>query len=1005
MKTQLLLCGFLLTLTAGLAQADYFQQEVDYQIDVRLDDQAHVLHGALQLQYRNNAPQALDTLYIHLWPNAYRNRQTAYARQALRMGNTDFYYAGPDQRGGIDSLNFRINGDSVAWSYHPEHIDIARILLPAPLQPGAALTLETPFRVDLPYCFSRLGHAEQSYQITQWYPKPAVYDQQGWHPMPYLDMGEFYSEFGRFDVRITLPKNYRLAATGELQNPEEHAWLQGLAANPLSEDGKNSFPPSDSETKTLRFTAKQVHDFAWFADKRFQVRHDTLQLASGRVVDAWAFFTKTEQELWQDATDYVKRSLRFYSGLVGEYPYPQATAVETTLGAGGGMEYPMITNIGYAGSARSLDEVITHEVGHNWFYGILGSNERVHPWMDEGLNSYYEQRYMQTFYEDREPPLPDLLLADTSLDLGRLGYLYQARRRLDQAPDTHSDEFAPINYFVSAYDKPAKALALLHGYVGEATFDAAMQAYYDQWKFRHPQPDDFREVLEAETGEELGWLFEGLLYSNQKTDYKISKVQQRGRRLEVQLKNRGGVDCPVPLAAYRNGRLDSLYWIPGFEGKKNIRLQGGDATLQLDPHRLTLDLYRVNNRYAPGSLLPALRLPQLRLLGAVQNSEHPAVFVLPVVSWNNYDKTMPGLLLYNHTLPEQRFEFALAPMYGIGTGRLTGLGDVHANFYPTEGELIYRLRAGLSARRFTYRTVNRFEQDLGFTRLQPYVEADFATPHDKRLRRQLRLEAVWLEEERQSFEDPANPGLTTEAFFLQRAELELANERAVSPFSWLFALEHAAFDNFTGAQRYVKATVEWQAVFHYGEDQAAYLRLFGGYFLYNSEREANYIGRAAFNLIDQGSNDYRYDNYYLGRTDNTGIWSQQLSVRNGGFKTPVDNGFNLGRSNDYLLAANFHVDLPREALFGIPIKPYIDLAYAKNRQPIAGDPSFSDQFFYSGGLMIAVLNNAVAVHFPLLNSANLEDRLAERGNYWSRISFRFSLQQLNPWKAADRLRF
>lgn len=1002
--TLLLLFGLPLLMPA---QAGYFQQQVDYKIEVILDDEQHELHGHIAIDYQNNAPQALDTLYFHLWPNAYRNQQTAYAKQALRMGNTDFYFAPESKRGRIDSLQFQVDGQTVSWGYHPEHIDIAQLVLPESIPSGGAVQITTPFRVDIPYCFSRLGHVGQAYQITQWYPKPAVYDQQGWHPMPYLDMGEFYSEFGHFEVEITLPENYRVAATGQLETESERVFLQQLATEQTAYSDTLAFPPSAKALKTLRYTAERVHDFAWFADKRFEVRMDTLLLASGQPVEAWAFFTQVERELWLDATDYIKRSVRFYSDLVGLYPYPQATAVQTVLEAGAGMEYPMITNIGEAGDARSLDQVITHEVGHNWFYGILGSNERVHPWMDEGLNSYYEERYMRRHY-DSKSPLPPFLMVDTSMNLGDIGYLYQARRRLDQAPDTPSDQFAPINYFLGAYSKPAEALHFLETYWGAAKFDAAMQAYYRNWQFKHPMPADFRRVIEQEGGERLDWLFDGLLFSNGKTDYSIRKVKQRGKQLEVELRNRGGISSPVPLGLMKAGTLDTLHWLTGFEGRKTVRLSANGATsLQIDPEGVSLELYRTNDEYDLSSLLPRWEWPGFKPLGALQGNRRTALFALPLVAWNNYDKTLPGLLIYNHTLPEQRFEFELAPMIGTATGRLSGLGNMHVNLYPGEGNFIHRMRLGLSGRRFTYRRVARFDQHLGFDRLQPYLRFDFATPHHKRLRKQLLLRALWLGEEALDFPNlPIDPEVITRTTFLQRAELTLANERVISPYTWTFALEHQQFDDVFGEpQRYIKASAAWEAAFNYSKQQAVHLRLFGGYFLYNTQREANNFSPAAFNLISQGFNDYRFDDLYFGRSEGSGFWSRQVSMRDGGFKNIIGQGFSLGRSNDYILSANFWVDLPKDALFGIPVKPYLDLGYFNDTRTISGDPVFGDQFIWSGGLMLSVFNDAVAVYLPLLSSLNLADRQAELGDYWQRIAFQFNLKPFHPWEQLDRLRF
>ena len=248
----------------------------------------------------------------------------------------------------------------------------------------------------------------QHYEMTQWYPKPAVYDHKGWHPMPYLNQGEFYSEFGTFDVKITLPQDYRIMATGDIiRGDDEYNWLDSLAA---VTDSINQLPADDfkilleshkkvvkidsdssvsSEMKTIHFHQENVHDFAWFADKKWLVQKGKLSLTdSKRDVTLWSFYLPKNAEMWKNSIEYLHDSGYWYSRYYGDYPYNHITAVDGDLSAGGGMEYPNITVIASMPSKQMLEMVIMHEVGHNWFYGILGSNERYHTWMDEGLNQY-----------------------------------------------------------------------------------------------------------------------------------------------------------------------------------------------------------------------------------------------------------------------------------------------------------------------------------------------------------------------------------------------------------------------------------------------------------------------------------------------------------------------------------------------------------------------------------------------------------------------------------------
>ncbi|MDP1746068.1 MAG: M1 family peptidase, partial [Bacteroidota bacterium] len=256
MKKSILL--FLLLPFAGIAQP-YFQQEVHYTINVKLDDVKNEIAGDESIEYINNSPNQLSFIYMHLWPNAYKDHTTSLAKEFLKNQEEKFYFSKEKERGYIDQLDFKIDGQPAKYELLKDSIDICKLFLNQPLKSGEKITITTPFHVKIPSGeFSRLGHIGQSYQITQWYPKPAVYDRNGWNYMPYLNQGEFYSEFGTFDVSITLPKNYVLGATGDMVDGEkELEWLNQKVKETeaiTSFDSKDlAFPVSDSATKTLRF--------------------------------------------------------------------------------------------------------------------------------------------------------------------------------------------------------------------------------------------------------------------------------------------------------------------------------------------------------------------------------------------------------------------------------------------------------------------------------------------------------------------------------------------------------------------------------------------------------------------------------------------------------------------------------------------------------------------------------------------------------------------------------
>lgn len=513
------------------AFSQYWQQEVNYTIDVSLNDKDHTLTGFEKIEYINNSPDTLKFIWFHVWPNAYKNDKTAFSDQLLENGDTKFYFSDKEQKGYINRLDFRVNNITTETQDHPQHIDIIKLILPSPLPPNQKILITTPFHEKLPYNFSRGGHDGQSYQVTQWYPKPAVYDSKGWHPMPYLDQGEFYSEFGSFDVSITVPENYVVAATGELQNAEEKEFLKTRSSytwEPIKRKVKTKsgpiktvidlFPSSSANIKILRFKQNNVHDFAWFADKRFIVNQDTCRLASGRVIDVFTYYTPTQKFTWVNSIRLAKDAIHHYSSLIGEYPYNIVSVVQGPESFGGGMEYPTITVISPSKNEKSLDNTIAHEIGHNWFYGILASNERAHPWMDEGINTFYDDKY----YIKKYGPLHQS---------ERSEFETKAATKTDQPINTTSEKFSERNYNLVAYYKTSEWMRYLESQVGTEAFNKAMQEYYRRWQFKHPQPEDFKKVIEESSGKDVDSVFsyldkKGILPSQQRTGSHVISIWQ-----------------------------------------------------------------------------------------------------------------------------------------------------------------------------------------------------------------------------------------------------------------------------------------------------------------------------------------------------------------------------------------------------------------------------------------------------------------------------------------------
>ena len=643
---------------------------------MELNDEAHTLSAHEKVTYTNNSPDTLNFIWFHLWPNAYKNDSSALAQQFLRLGSTRFKYTKERDRGYIDSLDFYIDGIDAEWQFHPEWIDVAKVTLPKPLHPDGIITIETPFFVKLPKVISRLGHSGNHYEITQWYPKPAVYDKDGWHPMPYLNMGEFYSEFGSFDVKITLPKNYRIMATGDIVDSEQElAWLDSLAVvgdslNTLDDKDfkktikklqkerkknkkkkkKDPEPKAEPVMKTVHFKQVKVHDFAWFADPYWIVQKGKLWLEdSTRQIILWSMYLPKNAEIWRSSIEYLHDSGYWYSRFYGDYPYNHITAVDGDMSAGGGMEYPNITVISRDRSKDMLEYVIMHEVGHNWFYGILGNNERDHTWLDEGLNEYTNIRYWEKKYAARNNQFIIQDFAQNKLGIGKnfdihlFHYLAIAGigKNRDAQPLNISanKNFTYANYSQN-YTRTAVMMRFLQHYLGEQKIDQIMQDFYDTWKFRHPKPDDFKFFFEKHLDEDISWFFENVF---EKTNYIDFCITKNGNTFW--LTNSGTFNVPVEIGYYdQSGEEISRSWVRTNETITQLDTPPNSTSATIDPDQIMPDIHRVNNTTKRGI--------KTHFIFDKPSYYDRDIFIVPwLFSYNTYNGFTPGLYVWNGFLP------------------------------------------------------------------------------------------------------------------------------------------------------------------------------------------------------------------------------------------------------------------------------------------------------------------------------------------------------------------
>ncbi len=937
MKKFLLIFAYWLPLTA-LAQKTYWQQEVNNTIDVSLNSIERTLDGFIKIQYTNNSPDTLGFIWFHLWPNAFKTDRTAFSEQMLENGKTSFYFSDKEQRGYINRLDFRVNGTEAKTEDHPLYIDVAKVILPKPLLPGHQIEITTPFHVKLPYNFSRGGYIGHSFQITQWYPKPAVYDNRGWHEMPYLDQGEFYSEFGNFDVRITLPKNYVVAATGELQNEEEEKWMLTRTKETTSKKQEirvGSQKPKQTpnhkiqvtnnkpqilitETKTLQFKQNNIHDFAWFADKNFAVAHDTLQLTSGKIVDVYSYYLPERNSSWKKCIQFIKNAVRFHSTSIGEYPYNVVSAVEAKTGLGGGMEYPTIASIPTSLPEKKLEEVIEHEIGHNWFYSALANNEREHAWLDEGMNTFYDYKFSWQngsqfqFINIKAPLLQRKMPYDAVPVLERT---FETIKK-DQPISTSSEEFSYANYGLMAYEKTAEWVKMLENNLGADVFANCMKEYYRQWQFKHPYPEDFKKIVENVSGKNVDSIF---------------------------------------LLLNKKGLLE--------ETKRKTKLTF--------------------------------------LFNAKETNKYNYISVAPAAGYNMYDKFMIGAVIHNYDLPPNKLQFIIAPLYATNSKQFNGIGDISYSWYPDNSFQKIKVGLN-GARFSTMSGIDSNSNNIfgGFYKIVPSVRFILKNNNARSSVEKwidFRTYIIgekgfnYLLKKSDSNYYPAEQNYSTR--YLNQLTFNIEDYRVLYPYNAQFQIQQAS--------EWYRLNFTTNYFFNYSKGGGMSVRLFAAKFGYLEQKTAaNEFATYSYQpklTASIGSDDYTYSNYFIGRNEFEGFASQQIMMRDGGLKLRTDVFQNLqGRSDNWVAAMNFNTTLPASIIpKQVPLKVFFDIGTYADAW---GNSAPTSKFLYVGGLQLSLIKNIINIYAPLIYSSDFSSQLkslSTENNFFKKISFSIDIQNIN----------
>jgi hypothetical protein len=599
----------------GVPGEDYWQQRADYALDASLDPEAKRLAGTVTITYTNNSPDDLPYLWLHLEQNLFRP-----GSRGATMQPADSRWRGSFPGGGLDlvSVEMQRADDSFAPA---EHLVAGTRLKVTPQQPvaaeGGVVRLRIGYAFTIPqYGADRMGWLDVErgtvFELAQWFPRMAVYDDvHGWNALPYLGQGEFYLDYGDYDLALTVPRDFIVVATGALLNPGDvltGEQMRRMEAARQSEEtvhiiapeevGASGTRPAGSGPLTWRYRATDVRDVAWAASEAFiwdaaDASSEGTEVLAQSVYPHEGIGTE-DNPGWERSTEYVQHSIRYYSDKWLPYPYPVAINV---AGVVGGMEYPMVAFCSVRARGEALFGVTDHELGHIWYPMIVGSDERRYAWMDEGFNTFINYYSTLDFYGGATSRT-QRLSGDQIAEWMQADYA-------DQPIATYPDRIRRAGLGFLAYRKPAAGLRILREVIlGEERFDQAFRAYTEAWAYKHPQPADFFRAMENAAGEDLDWFWRGWFYSTDTFDQAIAEVANDEGALVVTVENRGELILPATLAVERRGGLTERVTIPAEAWATgdtfSLRLEDAAtiASLHLDPDGVLPDVDRTNDRFA-----------------------------------------------------------------------------------------------------------------------------------------------------------------------------------------------------------------------------------------------------------------------------------------------------------------------------------------------------------------------------------------------------------------------
>ncbi len=918
--TKKLLTGFCAIFTCCIALG---QQATT--VNAVLNDSLKSLYIQQKIEYRNLSTDTLDVIVLNDWMNAFSDTRTPLARRFFEDYDRDFHFARQEKRGGT-TINSIMGKDFnvLTWIRPVGHPDLIEITPEKPVNPGEKFVINLNYSIKIPSeDFTRFGYSNKGrYQLRYWFMTPGVYD-HGWQVYSHKNMNDLFHPKMDLEINLNIPPNLAAITPFEVEKI-------------VPDNGtKNLVLKGEERLETELYLTKEIV----FED--FEI--DSLHVLTNINDEGISPVLKAM---------VLKRIVLFLRENMGDYPHHKLLSTQQEYAHNpvyGLNQLPKFIRPFPEGFNYDLKQLKT--ISEIYLRNTLMLNPRKEKWVYDAIQTYLMMQYMQQYYPDLKVlgSLSDVIgirwfhAADLKFnDQYPLLYMYMARQNLDQPLTTPQDSLIKFNRNIANPYKAGVGFKYLDEFLEDNTVSKSIKEFYSNNVLKLTSSDEFEHILKKNAGKDINWFFKDYLTTNEKIDFKIRNLKVEDDSLEVTIKNRTENNMPVQVYGLNDGEIVYKTWVEHANRLKTVKIPAARVeTVAVNYEGIVPEINQRNNFRTVGGIMN--KPLQFRLLKDVEDPAYSQLFLMPEFDYNLYDGLALGARMHNQTLLEKNLEFSFAPLYGMGSETLVGAASLSHQIYFQDDDL-YAIRYGVSGSRFSY------GYGLMYQRFTPFLSLAFRNNYMRNSRKEnimVRNVNVYRDQ------DPLNP-LRIPNYSVFNVNYAYRNPGLVE--------HYAGSVDFQLAKKFSKAslTLEYRKLLQ--NDRQLNFRFFGGAFLYNDLQGSDYFSFA----LDRPT-DYLYDYNYYGRSETSGLFSQQIILAEGGFKSMLKPQF----ANQWITTINNSTTIWKWVL------AYADVGVIKNKNQSA-------KFLYDSGIRLSIIQNYFELFFPVYSSEGWE---FENGNYDQKIRF------------------